>query len=192
MNKKYFILTVFSLAFVFGFSLVALASVGVGVRVSSIKFDQPLEAGKTYDLPVVPVYNSGDIAGDYAIHIEYQTDQTALRPAKEWFVFTPEFYHLEPGQTKDISTKLTIPKGAEGGDYFAYLNAHPSTSFGTHDTANIGVAAGVKFYFTVKGEETGGILGGLQSYKLTFSAVGLFLGAIVIMMLGFFLGKKTQ
>jgi len=129
------------------FPALALASVGVGVNLGKIEIDQPLKAGGIYNFPSLGVINTGDEAGDYELEVTYHQDQPQLRPAQEWFVFTPDQFHLEPGKSQSVAVKLSLPMKVKPGDYFAYLEAHPVIKVGPGTT--IGVAAATKTYFSV-------------------------------------------
>jgi len=122
--------------------------IGVGVGIGKIQIDKPLKAGGIYDLPVLPVLNTGDEPGEYGVSVEYQEDVSQMRPAREWFQFEPQSFHLEPGETKTVKVLLTLPPKTQPGDYFAYLEGHPVKTSVSGQTS-IGVAAAAKLYFTV-------------------------------------------
>ncbi len=132
----------------------AFARLGVGVGVGKIQVEKPLKAGIIYDLPSLPVLNTGDEPSDYGVSIEYHEKQEenpemGLRPAKEWFSFEPANFHLEPGQSQQVKMKLALPiKGVKPGKYFVYLEAHPIRKAETGAT-QVGIAAAAKLYFTV-------------------------------------------
>jgi len=136
------ILTIFLIA-----PLVALAGVGVGVNLGKINIDEPLKPGGIYNFPSIGVINTGDESGDYELAVTYHQDQAELRPAQEWFSFSPAAFQLEPGQSQSVAVQLTLPMRVKPGDYFAYLEAHPVKKAGPGTT--IGVAAATKAYFTI-------------------------------------------
>ena len=142
--KKFIIL---SLIISLTLPLIALAGVGVGVNLGKIKVDEPLKPGGIYNFPSIGVINTGDTPGDYELAVTYHQDQPELRPAQEWFSFTPSTFHLEPGQSQNVAIRLTLPVKIKPGDYFAYLEAHPIIKAGPGTT--IGVAAATKTYFSV-------------------------------------------
>lgn len=123
------------------------AGVGVGVNLGKIEIDEPLKPGGIYNFPSIGVINTGDTAGEYELAITYHQDQPQLRPAQEWFSFSPAKFHLEPGQSQSVAVKLSLPVKTKPGDYFAYLEAHPIIKAGPGTT--IGVAAATKTYFSV-------------------------------------------
>lgn len=85
--------------------------------------------------------------------ITYQHEQEQLRPEEAWFSFNPKSFHLEAGGSQKVDISLNLPVKARPGDYFAYLEAHPTAK---KEGVTIGVAAATKLYFTVK---PSGILG---------------------------------
>jgi len=133
--------------------VVALAMVGVGVGVGKIQINEPLKAGGIYNLTALPVLNTGDEPGEYAVSIEYHEGQETnpemgLRPAAEWFSFEPSLFSLEPGAAQTVAIKLSLPVKTAPGDYFAYLEGHPIKEAEAGVTS-IGIAAAAKLYFTV-------------------------------------------
>ena len=122
--------------------------IGVGVGTGKIQIDEPLKAGGIYDLPVLPVLNTGDEPGQYEVSIEYHEGVPEIRPAREWFHFEPQSFHLEPGKVQIVKITLTIPTKTQPGDYFCYLEGHPIKKSVAGQTS-IGVAAAAKLYFTV-------------------------------------------
>lgn len=128
-------------------ALPVFASVGVGVNLGKIEIDQPLKPGGIYNFPSIGVINTGDTAGEYELAVTYHQDQPELRPAQEWFSFSPAKFHLEPGGSQSVAIKLSLPVKVKPGDYFAYLEAHPIIKAGPGTT--IGVAAATKTYFKV-------------------------------------------
>lgn len=129
------------------FPVVILAGVGVGVNLGKIEIDESLKPGGVYNFPSLGVINTGDEPGDYEVEVTYHQDQPQLRPSQEWFSFSPDSFHLEPGQSQNVAVKLSLPMKMSPGDYFAYLEAHPVIKAGPGTT--IGVAAATKTYFSV-------------------------------------------
>ncbi len=131
----------------------AFSRLGVGVGIGKIKVDKPLKAGMIYDLPYLPVLNTGDEAGKYETSIEYhegqeQNPKMGLKPAKEWFRFEPQSFNLEPGQVQNVRIILALPTKVQPGNYFAYLEVHPLKKSEGGQTV-IGIAVATKLYFTV-------------------------------------------
>lgn len=132
---------------IFSISSSIFASVGVGVNLGKINIDEPLKPGGIYSFPVIGVINTGDETGEYEFAVTYHQDQPELRPAEEWFNFSPSSFQLEPGESQNVVIRLSLPVKMKPGNYFAYLEAHPVVTAGPGTT--IGVAAATKTYFTV-------------------------------------------
>jgi len=133
--------------------IVVFGRIGVGIGTGKIQVDEPFKAGGIYDLPVLPVLNTGDEPGEYGVSIEYHEGQETnsemgLRPAAEWFNFEPQSFHLEPGKVQIVKITLTLPAKTQPGNYFCYLEGHPVKKSVSGQTS-IGVAAAAKLYFTV-------------------------------------------
>lgn len=125
------------------------AKLGVGIGTGKIELDKPLKPGGLYTLPSLTVINTGDEASDYGASVEYKSDQPRMSPPKEWFVFSPETFHLEPGQSQIVNIKINIPVKTIPGDYFAYLEGHPARKDSSAGGATVGIGAAAKLYFTV-------------------------------------------
>jgi hypothetical protein len=123
------------------------ADPGVGVNLGRIQIDDRLAPGGGYSLPTLGVTNTGDEPGDYEVVISYVHDQKELRPPAGWVDFQPREFFLEPGQTQNVRIRLTLPTGADPGDYFAFLEAHPVAK---GNGVSVGVAAATRLSFTVK------------------------------------------
>lgn len=140
---------VFFLVVAFVLPTIALARIGVGVGVGKIEIDETLKPGGFYDLTSLVIINTGDEPADYEITVAYHFEQLELRPAKEWFSFSPAAFYLKPNEVQNVAVKLTLPVNAKPGDYFAYLQGQPKTKVNTTGGATIGVAAATKLYFSI-------------------------------------------
>ena len=125
----------------------AHADRGVGVNLGRIEIDDLLKPGQSYRLPVLGVINTGSEAAGYEVAITYLEDQAELRPAVDWFDLEPRRFFLEPGETRGVDIRLTLPTGADPGDYFGLIEPRPEA---TGEGARIGIAAATKLSFTVK------------------------------------------
>jgi hypothetical protein len=130
-----------------------LAKVGVGIGIGKIKVHKPLRAGQIYNLPSLPVLNTGDKVFDFETTVQYHQGQETksdmgLKPVKEWFDFNPQSFSLKPGEVKNVAIKLSLPLKIKPGNYFAYLEARPVKKTETGGVS-IGIAAAAKLYFTV-------------------------------------------
>ncbi|MFA6982285.1 MAG: hypothetical protein WC243_04695 [Patescibacteria group bacterium] len=150
--RKYLRRGLLSLLLVLGISFVSFprsfAKVGVGVNVGIIQVSEILKAGMIYDLPPVTVINTGDEPSNYGLSIAHRSGQKQLIPEDSWFTFEPESFYLEPEQTGLVRIKVQLPLKTEPGDYFAFLEAQP-TSTVKRGGASVGVAAASKLFFTV-------------------------------------------
>ena len=137
------------IAFCLFMPIFVLAKIGVGVGTGKIEVDQPMQPGLIYTLPSLVVLNTGDEPSNYGVAIQHRENQEQLRPAKEWFSFEPNSFYLNPGESKVVQVKLTLPiKGVKPGDYFAFLQAYPEKKADVSGTS-VNVAAAAKLYFTV-------------------------------------------
>jgi hypothetical protein len=140
-------------AFILVLPTAGFARIGVGVGIGKVHVDETLKAGGIYDLPSVPVLNTGDEPADYHVTAQYHEGQETnpamgLRPAEQWFNFTPSAFHLESGAVQTVKVTLTLPTKIQPGDYFAYLEARPTKKATVGETA-IGIAAATQLWFTV-------------------------------------------
>ena len=136
-------------AVLFFFSpIIVFGRIGVGVGAGKIQIDKPFKAGGIYDLPALPVLNTGDEPGEYGVSVEYHEGVPQIRPSRDWFHFEPLSFHLNPGEVQLVKVTLTLPAKTQPGDYFAYLEGHPVKKSVSGQTS-IGVAAAAKLYFTV-------------------------------------------
>jgi len=126
------------------------ATLGVGVGTGKIEMDKPLKPGGLYTLPSLTVINTGDEPSDYGVSVEYKGDQPKMSPPKEWFIFTPDTFHLEPGQSQVVQVQVNIPIKTVPGDYFAYLQGAPKRVSNSAGGATIGIGAAAKLLFTIK------------------------------------------
>lgn len=124
------------------------ARVGVGIGTGEINMDKPLKAGGIYELPSLPVRNTGDESSYYGVGTAYHVERTEIRIPKEWLTFSPDNFYLEPGKSQPVAIKLTLPLKTQPGDYFCYVQAFPVAEPGSGG-ATIGIAVGAKLFFTV-------------------------------------------
>lgn len=167
--------------------LKVFANVGVGVATGKIVVDESLKAGMIYELPPLTVVNTGSVATNYVVDVSYQENQPQNRPQREWIVYTPETFHLDPGKSQAVSIKLHLPVNAEPGEYFAYLEGRPNNEIKEGKT-KVGIAAASKLYFTVEASNIwSGIYHRLRSLwteyapwpKIIFFGVSTVIGILV-------------
>ena len=128
-------------------SSVAFAKIGVGMGAGEIRLTEPMKLGGIYQLPNLRIFNTGDETTTYGMGVAYHQDRPELRPAKEWFSFSPEEFTLEAGQSQEIKVTMTIPLKAVPGDYFAFVESGPVAS--NKPGTSVGVAVASKLFFTV-------------------------------------------
>ena len=129
-------------------SFFADARIGVGVGAGKIQLEEDLKAGGVYQLPTLPILNTGDEVGDYEVTVEYHENIPQLRPGRDWFSFSPQSFNIEPGKIQNVDIVLTLPLNIQPGEYFAYIEGHPVKK-DVEGSATIGIAAATKLYFTV-------------------------------------------
>lgn len=154
MNKKITFRIFALLAVAIILPSVAWARIGVGVGAGKVNVSEKLRPGGIYDLPTIPVLNTGDEPSDYKFTLEYHEGQEGredmgLKPDANWFNFTPQTFRLEPGKAQAVKVTLTIPTKVRPGKYFAYLEAQPTSNDTKNGNASIGIAAASKLWFTV-------------------------------------------
>ena len=133
-------------------SVGAYAGAGVGIMPGKIEVEEPLYPGGCYDIPDLQVFNTGDEPGRFAVELSGMKGLDELQPGAEFFSLSPESFYLEPQANQVVTLNLTIPVRAAPGDYLGYIEAHPVS--GGPGMTNIGAAAAVKIYFTVKPAST--------------------------------------
>ena len=125
----------------------ANADPGVGINLGRIEITDRLSPGGAYDLPTLGVINTGNERGDYEVVISYLHDQPQARPPGGWFEFRPQQFSLDAGQTQNVGIRLTLPTGADPGDYFAFIEVHPVAD---GEGVRVGIAAATRLSFAVK------------------------------------------
>ena len=189
MNRRLlFTLLLISTVFALTFTPFAVAKVGVGVGLGKVQIDEELFPGGIYNLPSLPVLNTGDEDGTYEVEVTYLTDQEEMRPESEWFSFSPQSFPLAAGESQLVDVSLTLPVDTRPGDYFAFLEAHPVAE---GEGVTIGVAAATKLNFTV---EPKGVLGAaierIRSLIEANRPLAYTLGGITVLLIVYSLGKR--
>ena len=166
----------------------AFAKIGVGVGLGKVQIDEALSPGGIYNLPSLPVLNTGDEDGIYEVEVTYLSEQEQMRPASEWFSFSPQSFPLTAGASQLVDISLTLPVDTRPGDYFAFLEAHPVAE---GEGVTIGVAAATKLNFSVKPK---GVLGAaverLRSIIEANRPVAYALGGLAALLIVYSLGKR--
>lgn len=144
--KSFFLLALCAFVFVF-LAGTALAKVGVGMGAGEIRVDEEIKLGGIYEIPSIRIFNTGDETTTYGMGIAFHQDMHQLRPAKEWFTFTPATFTLEPNESELVKVVMTVPLKGEPGDYFAFIESGPVPT--NEVGASVGVAVATKLYFTL-------------------------------------------
>ncbi|HEX6139756.1 MAG TPA: hypothetical protein VF013_04735 [Candidatus Limnocylindria bacterium] len=124
----------------------AAATSGVSIDVSRISVTEELAPGAEYQLPRFGVRNPGTEPTSYAIVVSYVEGQEAHQPAAAWFTFSPATLTLDAGQSRPVSTRLSLPPDAEAGEYTALIGPQIATE---GSGAQVGAGAAARLTFTV-------------------------------------------
>jgi hypothetical protein len=130
-----------------------------------VQIREPLKPGGIYELPDLPVINTGKVDGTYQVRAEHvrRTPQARSNSVVNWFSFRPQTFPLAPDQSRLVSVTLTLPLSTLEGDYLFYLEASPVQN--PKKGVAIGPAAATKLYFSV---QSGSVLGALRTRLITF------------------------
>lgn len=168
----------------------AFATLGVGVGVGKIRVDQKLNPGQIYNLPSITVLNTGTESSDYEVTIDHLQNQPQLIPERNWFIFSPQTFHLSPKGVQKVNVTLTLPIKTPPGDYFIYLEAQPIRKT-VNGTTAIHIAAATKLYFTVEPASfIAGIYYKLLSIWVVFTPLPQIIVGILLVSLFILLAKR--
>ena len=126
---------------------VASADRGVALDLGKLEIAQVLTPGGGYRLPPVGVRNPGDEVTTYRMVITSVHGQEGIPVPEDWFEFEPREVTLQPGKTEKVQSRLSLPTGADPGDYEALLAAQIVTE---GEGAQVGAAAAAKVTFEVE------------------------------------------
>jgi hypothetical protein len=129
-----------------GVAAPAVASMGVSIDVGSINVSEDLAPGGEYRLPAFGVRNPGTEPTTYKLVVSYIDDQEAGRPAEAWFTFEPAELTLQPGESRAVNARLTLPVDSEPGTYAALIGPQIVSQGGG---AQVGAAAAARLTFEV-------------------------------------------
>jgi hypothetical protein len=158
--RRLLFITIAALSAVLASSSNAAADRGVALDLGKLEISQVLTPGGGYRLPPVGVRNPGDEVTTYQMIVSSVQGQDGIPVPEGWFDFEPREVTLEPGQTKKVETRLSLPTGADPGRYEGLLAAQIVTEGGG---AQVGAAAAAKVLFEV---ESATLLGAYW-YKLS-------------------------
>lgn len=125
----------------------ASADRGVALDLGKVEISQTLTPGGGYTLPPVGVRNPGDEVTTYRMTVSSERDQSGVPVPVSWIDFQPNEVTLRPGETKTIGVRLSLPTGADPGNYEGLLAAQIVT---TRGGAQVGAAAAAKLTFEVE------------------------------------------
>ena len=125
------------------------AETGVSIDVGKIAISDKLTPGGGYRLPTFGVRNPGTVRTSYRLRVSYLDGQGAKRPPADWFRFAPATVTLLPRETQPVQVSLSLPPGADPGDYEALVGAEIASNA---PGARVGAAAAARVSFTVEPE----------------------------------------
>ena len=125
----------------------ASAARGVALDLGKLEIVQVLTPGGGYRLPPVGVRNPGDEMTTYRMVVSSVQDQAGIPVPEGWLEFEPREVTLESGATRKVQARLSLPTGADPGDYEGLLAAQIVTE---GEGAQVGAAAAAKMTFEVE------------------------------------------
>ncbi len=125
----------------------ATADRGVALDLGKLEIAQVLTPGGGYRLPPVGVRNPGDEVTKYRMVVSSMQGQAGTPVPEGWFDFEPREVTLEPGETEKVQARLSLPTGADPGDYEGLLAAQIVTE---GKGAQVGAAAAARVTFEVE------------------------------------------
>ncbi len=125
----------------------ASADRGVALDLGKVEIEQALTPGGGYQLPPVGVRNPGDEATTYRMVVSSVAGQSRTPVPASWLHFSPREVTVRPGETTKVQPRLSLPTGADPGDYEGLLAAQIVTAGGG---TQVGAAAAAKVSFEVE------------------------------------------
>lgn len=125
----------------------ASADRGVALDLGRLDVTQTLTPGGRYSLPPIGVRNPGDEITSYKVVVSHVQGQDGKPVPAAWFRFEPNAVTLKPGKTKKVQARLSLPSGADPGDYEGLVAAQIVTK---GKGAQVGAAAAAKVTFSVE------------------------------------------
>jgi hypothetical protein len=126
---------------------VARADRGVALDLGKLEIAQTLTPGGGYRLPPLGVRNPGDEVTSYRILVSHVQGQEGKPIPVDWFSFEPRELTLKPDETQKVQARLSLPSGADPGDYEGLLAAQIVAK---GEGAQVGAAAAAKVTFEVE------------------------------------------
>ena len=125
----------------------AAADRGVALDLGRVDVAQTLTPGGGYRLPPLGVRNPGDEVTSYRIVVSHVQGQEGKPVPADWVRFESTELTLKPGKTEKVQARLSLPTGADPGDYEGLLAAQIVTK---GDGAQVGAAAAARLTFSVE------------------------------------------
>jgi hypothetical protein len=125
----------------------ASADRGVALDLGKLEIAPALTPGGGYRLPPVGVRNPGDEVTTYRLVMRSTRGQEGAPVPVDWVEFDPGEVTLEPGASEKVRTRLSVPTGADPGDYEGLLAAQVVTE---GSGTQVGAAAAAKVRFEVE------------------------------------------
>ena len=123
------------------------ASRGVALDLGKLEIVETLTPGGGYALPPIGVRNPGDEVTSYRIVVSHVQGQSGMPIPEDWFRFEPREVTLRPGTSEKVRARLSLPTGADPGDYEGLVAAQIVTK---GEGAQVGAAAAAKVTFSVE------------------------------------------
>ena len=125
----------------------ASAERGVALDLGKVEIAQALTPGGSYHLPPVGVRNPGDDRTTYRMVVSSVAGQSRAPVPESWIHFSPGEVTLGPGQTRKVQPRLSLPTGADPGNYEGLLAAQIVTG---EAGTQVGAAAAAKLTFEIE------------------------------------------
>lgn len=126
---------------------VASAEIGVGTDIGKIALTDRIETGRSYDLPVFKVINTGTEPTGYIVKtVPVKGFKT---PDASWFTFAPSAVYLGPSESAVIHVTMDVPANAAPGQYQALLVGEVDRGPAQTSGARVNIGAGPRLEMTV-------------------------------------------
>lgn len=123
----------------------AVASVGVGTTTPRIVIDQDVQPGGIYDLPLIPVMNTGTERSDFKVFVDRASEQTERFVDPRWIQVTPAAASIDASRSVLVRATIYVPLTAPSGEYQALIVAQPVVPGASANTPSVQVGTKVVF-----------------------------------------------
>jgi hypothetical protein len=145
--RRFLHITIVAISALLASAGAAAADRGVALDLGRLDIAQTLTPGGGYRLPPLGVRNPGDEVTSYRIVVSHVEGQKGKPIPEAWVDVKPAELTLKPGKTEKVQARLSLPTGADPGDYEGLLAAQIVTK---GDGAQVGAAAAAKLTFSVE------------------------------------------